>query len=246
MSEVDFPDRVCMRELLLGGMSWSAVIRRGNALRLTALADGANVSLLLFNADQYLERYNMPDTLKAQHTFMLTRGHICYSDMGHALMSIIEDTCGWHDTVCGLSTHSMLAQRYGEHGYQAERNAWHRNGRDLLLVELGKHGLGKRDLVANINLFSKVSTDGEGNLYFDAEHARAGQCVDLRADMNVLVVAASAPHPLDPCPVYRTAPVQLEVWDCGLADAEDVCRLSRPENVRGLAYTQQYFCQHHY
>ncbi len=240
------PQRVCMRELMQGGMSWSSIIRRGHALRMTALGDGANVSVLLFNADQLLERYNMPDTLKAQHTFMLTQGHICYSDMGHALMSIIADSCGWHDTVCGLSTGSMLIQRYGEHGYQKERNQWHRNGRDLLLVELAKYGLGKRDLVANINLFSKVSVDGLGQLYFDAEHAKAGQTVDLRADMNVLVVAATAPHPLDSCPVYRTVPVQLEVWDCGLPDADDLCRRARPENVRGLENTQRCFCQHAY
>ena len=88
-------DLSCYRETLRGGMSWSMVIKRGFALRLTAMADNANVALLAFNAQQPLDRYNMPDTLKAQHTFLLTQGHILYSDMGHALLSIIHDSVGW-------------------------------------------------------------------------------------------------------------------------------------------------------
>ena len=98
MSTMYQQDLVCYREALRGGMSWSMVIKRGFALRLTAMADNANVALLAFNAQQPLDRYNMPDTLKAQHTFLLTQGHILYSDMGHALLSIIHDSVGWHDS----------------------------------------------------------------------------------------------------------------------------------------------------
>lgn len=237
-------DLVVHEELLRGGMGWSFVVKRGHALRLTAQAASANVSLLLFNADQLLDRYNMPDTLKCQHTFMLTRGHICYSDMGHALMSIIGDSTGWIDTVGGVGNRELARRKYGEGDYQDRRNDWIRNGRDLLLVELGKHGLDRRDLVANLNLFSKVSVDAEGNMVFHDNHSKAGDCIDLRADMNVLVVLANAPHPLDPRPVYAPGDVKAEVWACGLAAEDDVCRLSRPENARGLANTARCFCQH--
>ena len=235
---------VVLDETLRGGMSWSLVLKRGNALRLTSLGDGANVAVLLFNADDRLDRYNMPDTLKCQHTFRLTKGHICYSDMGHALVSVIGDSTGWIDTVGGLSTRESVRARHGEGDYQTRRNDWLRNGRDLLLVELGKHGLGRRDLVANLNVFSKIGIDAEGNMGFDNAHAPAGSTVDLRADMNVLVVLAVIPHPLDPNPVYAPVDVRAQVWDCGLAGEDDVCRLSRPENARGLALTARCFCQH--
>lgn len=237
-------DLVVHEERLRGGMSRSFVVRRGHALRLTAGAAGANVSLLMFNADQLLDRYNMPDTLKSQHTFRLTQGHVCYSDMGHALMSVIADSSGWIDAVGGVSNRALVQEKYGSGDYQEKRNDWIRSGRDLLLVELGKHGLNRRDLVANLNLFSKVSTDADGNLQFHENHAPAGAHVDLRADMNVLVVMAVVQHPLDPRPVYAPVPVTAEIWSCGIATEDDVCRLSRPENARGLANTARCFCQH--
>lgn len=244
MSRHYSPDLVVHEEMLRGGMGWSFVVKRGHALRLTSQYEGANVSMLLFNADQLLDRYNMPDTLKCQHTFMLTKGHICYSDMGHALMSVIGDSTGWIDTVCGVSNRELLRERYGEGDYQEKRNDWIRNGRDLLLVELGKHGLNRRDLVANLNLFSKVSIDADGNMQYHPGHSQAGDYVDLRADMNVLVVLATVQHPLDPHPAYAPVDVKAEVWSCGLPAEDDVCRLSRPENARGLANTARCFCQH--
>lgn len=237
-------EKVCYRETLRGGMGWSIVIRRGFALRLTALADNANVALLVFNAQQPLDRYNMPDTLKCQHTFLLTQGHILYSDMGHALLSIVHDSVGWHDTVSGVSTREIVEKKYGEGTYQALRNDWHRNGRDLLLVELGKHGLGRRDLVANVNFFSKVATDSDGTMRFVPDHSKAGDVIDLRADMDVLVVLATVQHVMDPSAHYAPVGVTAEIWECGVAGDNDICRNARPENARGLEITASCFCQH--
>lgn len=244
MSRAYSADLVVLEEMLRGGMSRSFIVERGHALRLTAQYEDANTSVLLFNADQLLDRYNMPDTLKCQHTFMLTKGHIAYSDMGHALMSVIGDSTGWIDTVCGVSNRESVKRKYGEGDYQDKRNDWIRNGRDLLLVELGKHGLNRRDLVANLNLFSKVSIDGEGNMSFHPGHSQAGDFIDLRAEMNVLVVLANVQHPLDPKPAYAPVDVKAEIWHCGLPAEDDICRLSRAENARGLANTARCFCQH--
>jgi uncharacterized protein YcgI (DUF1989 family) len=100
---------------------------RPRASPLADLAGRANVSALFYNAEEKLERYNMADTLKAQHTAHLTAGHALYSDMGHVLCSIIQDTCGWHDTVCGTSKAAMVRAKYGESSYQTHRNAMYRN-----------------------------------------------------------------------------------------------------------------------
>jgi len=236
-------DTVAHRETLGGGESWSFRLQRGFALRLTDLEGGANVALLAFNAAEPLERYNMPDTLKAQHTFRLTRGHCLYSDMGHSLLSIIDDSLGWHDTVCGVADAQAVAAKYGVGRYQELRNDFHRNGYDRFLIELSKHGLGKRDLVANVNFFSKVTADGEGKIRFVPGHSGPGAHVDLRADMNVLLVLHTCPHPLDPSPDYAPKSVELTVWRCGLPAADDLCRGSRPENARGLENTRRCFCQ---
>jgi urea carboxylase-associated protein 2 len=235
------PDLVLWEEAMPGGAHWSGLLRRGNTLRLTDLEGRANVSALFFNHEDRSERYNMPDTLKAQHTAFLTRGNVCFSDMGRVLCSIAEDSCGWHDTVCGVLDATRLQAKYGEARYQGHRNAMYRNGLDGLLVELGKWGLGKRDAVANVNFFSKAVANAQGALHFDTAHRQPGQFVDLRFEMNTLVVLSAAPHPFDPSPRYEPSPVQMTVWRSGTAGADDVCRRACAENDRGFINTERWF-----
>src|SRR6185369_6106191 len=89
------------------------------------------------------------------------------------------------------------------------RNAWYRNAHDNFLIELGKHGLGARDLVANVNFFSRVNVNAEGRMAFHAGNSRAGATVDLRAETDVLVVLNTCPHPLEPGNIYAPKPVKL-------------------------------------
>ncbi|OIQ86368.1 hypothetical protein GALL_317780 [mine drainage metagenome] len=228
-------------EIVPGGNHWSGVLRRGTALRLTDLEGGANASVLLYNREEKLERYNMPDTLKAQHTAFLTTGNVCYSDMGRVLCSVVADTVGWHDTICGVSDAALLASKYGTANFQTHRNDMYRSGKDGLLIELGKWGLGKRDLVANINFFSKVVADAAGALHFQPGHSKAGDSVDLRFDMDVLAVLSTAPHPLDPALEYKPAAVELAAWHTGLAAADDACRNACPQNRRGFINTERFY-----
>jgi urea carboxylase-associated protein 2 len=228
-------------ELVAGGAHWSGLLRRGTTLRLMDVAGGGNVSLLLFNNDDRLERYNMPDTLKAQHTAFLTRGFVCYSDMGRVLCSITDDTCGWHDTICGVTGPALTQKKYGVARYQERRNQWFQNGYDGLLTELGKYGLGKRDLTANINFFSKATVDGEGTLHYQPGNSLAGSYVDLRFEMNVLVVLSTSQHPLDPSPLYQPQEVRLTAWHSRPAPRNDPCRTRCPENERGFRNTEVWF-----
>ncbi|MBU3693360.1 MAG: urea carboxylase-associated family protein [Rhodocyclaceae bacterium] len=241
MSHPFDPRAVLWEETVPGGHHWSGLLRRGSGLRLTDLEGGANLAALFFNAEERLERYNMPDTLKAQHTAFLTAGHVCMSDMGRVLCSLIGDSVGWHDTFCGVTDAAMVAARYGETCFQTHRNAMYRNGRDGLLVEMAKYGLGKRDLVANVNFFSKAVPDADGALRFVAGHSRAGDHVDLRFDMNVLLVVSAAPHPLDPATRYSPAAVRLSAWKAGTAAADDICRGQCEQNARCFTNTERYY-----
>ncbi|KAF0093597.1 MAG: hypothetical protein E1N59_2730 [Puniceicoccaceae bacterium 5H] len=228
------------RETIRGGGMWSKVIGRGKTMRLTDLEGGANVGLLLYNAFERQERYNMPDTLKGQHIFFLTAPYCLHSDMGRILCSVTGDSSGWHDTVCGCSDAKLVRQKYGEKSYQQAHNDFHRNGRECFLIELAKWGLGEKDLVPNLNLFSKVVSDEEGVLSFDASHAKAGAAIDLRCELDTLVVFNTCQHPLDPNPEYAPKPVQLEVYRSAPVAEDDPCRLSRPENGRAFQNTEVY------
>jgi uncharacterized protein len=226
--------------LIEGGKHWSLTLRAGTQLRITDRDGGANVGMLFYNPHNPLERYNAPDTLKCQHTFKLTRGHCLYSDMGRIFCSITEDMVGWHDTVCGNANREAVAMRWGERSYQQHRNDWTQNGHDAFLVEAGKYGLGRRDLAANVNWFSKVSIDEDGTMHFDEGNSRAGQFVDLRFEMDTLVLLHTCPHPLNGADRYPRNPVILGLSEADPVAADDYCKNSRPENVRGFANTELY------
>jgi uncharacterized protein len=232
--------KVVLQYTLLGGQAWSRRLRRNQRLRLRDVEGRACISALLFNARDPLERYNMADTLKAQFTAFLTAGRVLYSDMGRVLGSIVADTCGWHDTMTGTGDAVAGRARFGDGPYQTLRNAFHRNARDNLLVELGKHGLGKRDMVANVNFFVRIGVGDDGGLAWVPDNSPAGAAVELRADMDTLVVLSNTPHPLDPATKYNPPPVELTITEGPPAAADDPCRLSRPENGRGFALTEAY------
>jgi urea carboxylase-associated protein 2 len=226
--------------ILPGGQAWSGRLRRDQHLTLVDVEGRACVSALFYNARDPLERYNMADTLKAQFTAFLTAGRVLYSDMGRVLCSVVADGCGWHDTISGLGDAAAGEARFGPGSYQKLRNGRHRNARDNLLVELGKHGLGKRDLVANLNFFVRVGVDDQGALGWVAGNSRLGAAVELRFEMDTLVVLSNTPHPLDPSPTYEPPTVELIVAEGPAAQPDDPCRLSRPENGRGFALTAAY------
>ena len=222
------------------GASWALILRRGRVLRLQALEAGANCAALFYNFDCTVERYNMPDTLKAQHTAHLSKNFVIYSDMGRVLCSIAGDTCGWHDPLGGFNDAAAVAAKYGAANYQQHRNAWHRNTHDNLLAEASKYGLSLRDLGPTVNFFSKVRVEPDGRMQFVPGNAKPGDTVDLRAEMNLLVLLDTGQHPLDPDPQYNPKAVGISIWPAAAA-ADDPCRKFRPENERGFLNTERYF-----
>jgi urea carboxylase-associated protein 2 len=232
---------VLWEETVQPGASWSHVLKRGTALRMTDIEGGANAGVMLYNFECPVERYNMPDTLKAQHIARLTNGFVLYSDMGRVLCSITSDTVGWHDPLGGCSNAALVTARYGEQTYQACRNDYHKDARNSFLVELAKWGLGPRDLISNINFFSRVDVSSDGAMSFHAGNSAPGAQVELRAEMNVLVILNTCQHPLDPNPKYEPKPVLLSILRTPAPTSDDPCRLSRPENERGFTLTERYF-----
>lgn len=226
---------------LPAGGHWSFKMRRGTQMKLHNNRGVANAGMMFYNPENLLERYNAPDTLKCQHTFKLTKGHCLYSDMGRIFASIIDDTFGWHDTVCGNSNAAMVAQRWGGRDYQNNRNQWHQNGHDAFLVELTKYGLSQADLGTNINWFSKVVPEANGQLHLAKSTSPAPSSVTLRFEMDTLVILHACPHPLNQEDVYPNASIDIDLSIAEPVLEDDVCKNSCPENQRGFMNNALYF-----
>lgn len=229
-----------------GNGHWSLEMRRGSLMKITDIEGGANLAMLFYNPRNLLERYNAPDTLKCQHTFKLQKGNCLYSDMGRIFASIIDeqsqnpDGC-WHDTICGNSNATQIESRWGKRDYQKDRNQWLQNGYDAFLVELAKYGLGRADMAANINWFSKVIADANGKIILDTSAQAASNSITLRFEMDTLVVMHACPHPLNESKNYPFKPVQIELGEADSVTDDDYCKNFRPENQRGFQNNQLYY-----
>lgn len=226
---------------LLPGEKWSGNIGRGKYIHFKALGPDANVSMLLYNMRDTSERYNMPDTLKAQYTAHLKKGNILMSDNGRVLASIVEDSLGWHDTLCGYTSRRLTDERYGSTNYQNCRNEWLKSGEENFLVELVRNGMGARDLVPCVNVFSKVYCEYDGSMHYETGHCKEGSTFTLRTEMDIIIILSNTPNPLDKRKTYPSVSVMLEVYDAPATDLQDECVNFRPENYRAFQNTWDYY-----
>jgi urea carboxylase-associated protein 2 len=227
-------DDLLWHEVVDGGGYTSAALPRGAHLRITDLEGDACVGLLLHRRDAPAERLNVADTVKVQWQAYLGAGQLLLSDMGRVLAALVEDTSGHHDTFCGTSSRAANEARYGDGAPDGPAP----NGRDHFAVALIKHGLGRRDVAPNINLFKGVTVAPDGDLVLDGE-PRPGAHVVVRLELACIVTLVNAPHPLDVRPIYTVTPIEVTAWRGAPAAADDPCRIATPEGERAFLNTDQ-------
>lgn len=222
------------------GEKWSGAIGKGKYIHFKTLGDNANISILMYNLRDTSERYNMPDTLKAQYTSHLTKGNVLMSDNGRVFSSIVQDSLGWHDSISGYTTRTMTDEKYGKTSYQKQGNDFYRCGEENFKIELVRNNMGKRNIVPCLNLFSKVYVEEDGSMNYDTEHCKEGATVTLRTEMDIIFVASNTPNPLDPSEKYPSVPILMEVYNAPTVDLTDYCVNFRDENYRAFENTWDY------
>ena len=185
--------------------AWSAVVAAGDVLTIVDLAGNQAVDCLLYNAADTAERYSAADTVTAQGNIFLTTGSVLRSSQGRPLMTVIADTCGRHDTIGGACSKESNTLRYGHH--TAHQHACVEN----FLAEGARWGLGKRDLVSNINWYMNVPVDPDGSLGIVDGLSAPGLRVSLRAERDVLVLVSNCPQINNPCNGFDPTPVRMVV-----------------------------------
>jgi len=187
------------------GGDWAEIVRSGQILRIVDLEGQQAVDFLCYNAADLSERYNAADTMKFAGTIFLTTGHGLYCDMGRRLFTVTADTCGRHDTIGGCCSAESNRFRYGVEGTPSCR--------DNFLRALARHGLGKKDIVANVNFFMNVPVEPDGRMAIADGRSRPGDHVDLRAETDVLAVVSNCPQIYNPCNGGRPTPIRLLVYE---------------------------------
>ncbi len=189
------------------GDGWIREIRKGQRFRIVDLHGNQAVDTLFYNAHDYAERYSAQDTIRAQRNLYLTTGTKLMSNQGNALLTIVEDTCGRHDTLGGACSNESNMVRYA-----IEKRHMHACRASFLkVIGTWGRGLEKRDIPNNINFFMNVPVTPEGGLTFEDGISEAGKYVEMLAEMDVLALISNCPQLNNPCNGYNPTPVRVTI-----------------------------------
>jgi len=196
------------RHVIDSGLGYSRRVLRGESVRIVDLEGNQAVDTLFYNADDPSERYSASDTIVAQQNLYLTTGSRLMSSEGNVLLTIVADTCGRHDTVGGACAAESNQVRYA-----IDKRYMH-SCRDSFLLELAEHHphMTKRDITSNINFFMNVPVTPAGSLHFADGISAPGRYVELRAEMDVLMLISNCPQLNNPCNAYDPTPVAVLIF----------------------------------
>lgn len=207
------PATAVVDEICAAGEPWVKQVNAGQTFRIVDLEGNQAVDTLFFNARQALERYSATDTIRRQNQLYLTMGSRLYSNYGNVMLTIVADTCGRHDTLGGACSAESNTVRYAVDKYpmhSCRDNFLHALAHDRLCEQ---RGMSKQDLPSNINFFMNVPVTEDGRLEFDDGISAPGKYVEMRAEMDVIVLISNCPQLNNPCNAYNPTPIRLLVWN---------------------------------
>ena len=207
------PEQAVVDEICAAGEPWVKRVNKGQTFRIVDLEGNQAVDTLFYNAEEAVERYSASDTITRQMHLYLTTGSKLYSNFGNVMLRITADTCGRHDTLGGACAAESNTVRYS-----LDKRPMH-SCRDSFLHALAhdpqceKLGMSKRDLPSNINFFMNVPVSEKGGLKFVDGISAPGKYVEMKAEMDVVVLISNCPQLNNPCNAYNPTPIRLLVWD---------------------------------
>jgi urea carboxylase-associated protein 1 len=176
----------------------------GDRFRIVDLEGQQAVDFLCYDLANFANRYNAANTIKANRSVYLGKGVRLYSDHADVLMTLVDDTVGYHDTIGGCCSTEFNYRRYGIKGT--------RSCYSNFTTALAEHGMTTRDIPANINFFMNVPVRPDGSTEIVDGLSGPGDYVDLSAERDVLVVISNCPQLYNPCNGWNPTPVELIAW----------------------------------
>ena len=192
-------------EIVPARAPWLHHVAAGQTLRVVDVEGNQAVDFLIYSAADDVERYSAQDTVAAQGNLFLRTGSVLLSNEGRPMMTITDTSVEYHDTIGGACSCESNTLRYGHH-----TKAQHACVENFLEANLTE-GRGKRDMVPNINFFMNVPVEEDGSLGIVDGISAPGLTVDLRAEMDVIVVVSNCPQINNPCNAFNPTPVRMIV-----------------------------------
>jgi urea carboxylase-associated protein 1 len=201
----ELPGRTVLDEVVPARAPWTAVVRAGQMLRIVDLEGNQAVDFLMYALGDDAERYSAQDTIAAQGNIFLRAGSVLMSNEGRPMAVVTDTAVDYHDTIGGACSCESNTLRYGHH--TKSQHACVEN----FLQGNARFGRGKRDMVSNINWFMNVPVEADGALGIVDGISAPGLFVDMRAEMDLVVVVSNCPQINNPCNGFDPTPVRMVI-----------------------------------
>jgi urea carboxylase-associated protein 1 len=186
---------------------WAREMAAGESLRIEDIEGQQAIDFICYSRANLAEKFWAAHTAKLAGTIYVTTGHVLYSDLANPMMTIVEDTCGVNDVICGSCSAALDNLRYGPDkavpgcmdNFEAAIEPW---------------GLERRDIPMCLNIFLDYPVGEGGRVAMDREApSKPGDHIVLRAEMDVLAVISNCPQENNPCTGWNPSPIRVTVYE---------------------------------
>lgn len=178
-------------------------MRVGEVMRVTDLQGQQVADLIAYDLHNTDDRFWISNTVRLNGSVFLTTGHVLYSELSKPMLSVVADTCGRHDLLAGSCNAEIDKVRYGVDD--------HRGCVENFVAGIAPYGLTRKDVPMSFNLFMNCPVEADGSWSIATPISRAGDYVELRAEMDLLVVLSNCPQDLNPCNGGELKPIEVAI-----------------------------------
>ena len=178
-------------------------MQAGEILRITDVEGQQVADLVCFNRHDPNEKLSVHVTMMDQGSIYMKQGRSLLSNHCNSLMTLVADTCGVHDLLAGSCNEGSNFKRFGQHNLP--------NCRSNLEAALAAYDIPLREIPYSFNVFMNVSLQSDGSIRTVEPVSKAGDFVDLRADMDLIVAISNCPSDQGPCNGYHLTKIGLAI-----------------------------------
>lgn len=192
-----------MEYLIPATKGFALEMKRGQSIRVTDV-DGEQVAdFVAFQKDDYLERLDPSVTMDVLRAYRVGKGDILYSNKYRPMFTIVEDSVQCHDLLNSSCRPEMYKVLY--------KKPDHSSCYENLSIALTLFGVPIPDQHYPINLFMHTDVTPDGKMVVKRPKSRPGDCVVLKAEIDVVVGVSACPCEESVVNGYRCTPIRIEI-----------------------------------
>ncbi len=180
-------------------------MRRGQILRVVDPLGEQVSDLFAFAADDPTCALSSGRSIDYASRIYLTKGDVLYANDSRHMFTIVDDSVGRHDfllTPCSQEMFEILYRHRGHHPSCFEN----------LVNAFAPFGIRPEQVTTTFNIFMNVLVDPEGAVTVAPPRSRAGDYIELRAEMDLICALTACSAEQSNNGSFK--PIDFEVRDC--------------------------------